>query len=123
MEILSFEHARPSIVAGVRLRVLTYNIHSGTDMLGRPRLNEQALLMRGTAADLVLLQEVSSREQAERLGSLVKLPHLAFGAARATSMGEFGNALLCRWPLEDVETIRWRLPGHSGSRGRSSRRP
>ena len=109
------EPATPAMVADVRLRVLTYNIRSGTDMLGRPRLNEQALVMRGTAADLVLLQEVSSREQAERLGSLVKLPHVAFGAARTTAkgMGEFGNALLCRWPLENVENhvvaAGWRL--------------
>jgi endonuclease/exonuclease/phosphatase family metal-dependent hydrolase len=87
----------------MRLRVLTYNIRSGTDMLGRPRLNEQAAVVRGTAPDLVLLQEVGSREQAERLGSLVRLPHVTFGAARTTNRGEFGNALLCRWPLEDVE--------------------
>ena len=75
------------MVRRLRLRVLTYNIRSGTDMLGRPRLNEQAVVMRGTAADLVLLQEVSSREQAERLASLVKLPHVAFGAARTTRHG------------------------------------
>ena len=87
----------------MRLRVLTYNIRSGTDMLGRPRLNEQAMVMRDAAADLVLLQEVSSHEQAQRLGSMLKLPHVAFGAARKTRLGEFGNALLCRWPLEHVE--------------------
>ena len=87
----------------MRLRALTYNIRSGTDIFGRPRLNEQAEVIRSQAADLVLLQEVSSREQGQRLGSLVKLPHVAFGAARATSMGEFGNVLLCRWPLEHVE--------------------
>jgi endonuclease/exonuclease/phosphatase family metal-dependent hydrolase len=87
----------------VRLRVLTYNIRCGTDMLGRPRLNEQAVVMRQTAADLVLLQEVNSSAQAEHLGSLVKLPHVAFGAARTTRDGEFGNALLCRWPFEQIE--------------------
>jgi endonuclease/exonuclease/phosphatase family metal-dependent hydrolase len=87
----------------VRLRVLTYNIRSGTEIFGRPRLNEQADVMRDMGPDLVLLQEVSSRQQAERLARLVELPHVAFGAARATSLGEFGNALLCRWPLEDVE--------------------
>ncbi len=94
---------RSSIVAVVQLRVVTYNIRSGTDILGRPRLNAQAGVIRGTTADLVLLQEVSSREQAHRLASLVKLPHVAFGASRATSTAEFGNALLCRWPLEQVE--------------------
>jgi endonuclease/exonuclease/phosphatase family metal-dependent hydrolase len=87
----------------VRLRVMTYNIRSGTDMLGRPRMNEQAMVIRGAACDMVLLQEVNSREQADRMGSLVKLPYVAFGAARTTSTGEFGNAMLCRWPLEDVE--------------------
>jgi endonuclease/exonuclease/phosphatase family metal-dependent hydrolase len=87
----------------VRLRVLTYNIRSGTDMLGRPRLTEQAQVIRRTGADLVLLQEVSSRDQAERLGSLLRLPYVAFGAARRPDTGEFGNALLCRWPLEHIE--------------------
>jgi endonuclease/exonuclease/phosphatase family metal-dependent hydrolase len=33
----------------------------------------------------------------------VKLPYVAFGAARRTRKGEFGNALLCRWPLEHIE--------------------
>src|SRR4051794_20775459 len=92
-----------AIVAGVRLRVLTYNIHSGSDILGRLRLNEQAEVILGTTPDLVLLQEVSSRDQAERMRSLLQLPHLAFGAARVSSAGEFGNAMLSRWPLEHVE--------------------
>jgi hypothetical protein len=55
------QHAGPAIVVGVRLRVLTYNIRSGTEIFGRPRLNEQADVMRDMGPDLVLLQEVSSR--------------------------------------------------------------
>src|SRR5215204_3475410 len=101
----------PAIVPGVRLRVLTYNIRSGTDMLGRPRMTEQAVVMRGTAADVVLLQEVSSREQAERLGSLVKLPYIAFGAARQTSTGEFGTRCCADGRSNMSRITRWRLAG------------
>jgi endonuclease/exonuclease/phosphatase family metal-dependent hydrolase len=86
----------------LRLRVLTFNIRSGTDILGRPRLKQQAAVVRDAAADLVLLQEVSSRGQAEHLTSLVGLRHIAFGGARRTRSGEFGNAMLCRWALEDI---------------------
>ncbi len=85
------------------MRVLTYNIRSGTDVLGRRRLEEQAAVVRGTGADLVLLQEVAGRAQAERLATLAGLQHVAFGAARRTKSGEFGNAVVCRWPLCAVE--------------------
>jgi endonuclease/exonuclease/phosphatase family metal-dependent hydrolase len=86
----------------VRLSVLTYNIRSGSDMLGRPRLAEQAAVLRATAADVVVLQEVAHAGQAEWLAERAALPHVAFGATRRTSAGEFGNAILCRWPLRQV---------------------
>jgi endonuclease/exonuclease/phosphatase family metal-dependent hydrolase len=86
----------------VRLSVLTYNIRSGTDMLGRPRLAEQAAVLRETAADLVVLQEVAHGGQVEWLAGRAGLSHIAFGATQRTSAGEFGNAILCRWPLRQV---------------------
>jgi endonuclease/exonuclease/phosphatase family metal-dependent hydrolase len=86
----------------VRLRVVTYNIHSGTDILGRQRLADQAAVLRDARADLVLLQEVDGQAQADRLASLVELPHVAFGPTRRSRAGQFGNAILCRWPLEAV---------------------
>ncbi|HET6319085.1 MAG TPA: endonuclease/exonuclease/phosphatase family protein, partial [Chloroflexota bacterium] len=49
------------------------------------------------------LQEVAGRAQAERLAMLAGLQHVAFGAARRTKTGEFGNAVVCRWPLCAVE--------------------
>lgn len=86
----------------MRLRVLTYNIRSGTDLLGRPRLAEQAAVVRGAAADLVLLQEVACADQAHHLADLAGLRHVVFGATRRSRAGEFGNAMLCRWPLDDL---------------------
>jgi endonuclease/exonuclease/phosphatase family metal-dependent hydrolase len=84
----------------VWLRVLTYNIRSGTDLLGRRRLAEQAAVVRGMAADLVVLQEVAGAAQAEQVAGMAGLRHMAFGPTRRG--GEFGNALLCRWPLREV---------------------
>jgi endonuclease/exonuclease/phosphatase family metal-dependent hydrolase len=86
----------------VRLRVLTYNIRSGTDLLGRRRLAEQAAVVRDAGVDLALLQEVAGAEQAERLASLAGLAHVVFRATRRRGAGEFGNALVCRWPLREV---------------------
>jgi endonuclease/exonuclease/phosphatase family metal-dependent hydrolase len=88
--------------SGVRLRVLTYNIRSGTDILGRPRLGDQATVVRKAAADLVLLQEVAGDRQAEQFADIAGLRHVAFGATRRTRTGEFGNAMLCRWPLREI---------------------
>jgi endonuclease/exonuclease/phosphatase family metal-dependent hydrolase len=82
-------------------RVLTYNIRSGTDMLGRGRLAEQAATVRGAAPDVVLLQEVADSSQAERIARDAGLEFLAYGATRRTRAGAFGNAILSRWPLED----------------------
>lgn len=87
----------------MRLRVLTYNIRSGTDILGRRRLAEQASTVRGVEPDVVLLQEVADVSQAEYIAQVVGgLDFLAYGATRRTRVGSFGNAILSRWPLEDA---------------------
>jgi endonuclease/exonuclease/phosphatase family metal-dependent hydrolase len=97
----------------MRLRVLTYNTRSATNVFGQARLVEQATVVRDSAADLVLLQELDSRHQAEQFAQFAGLPHLAFGAARKSRSGEFGNAVLSRWPIEGVENHpvapRWSL--------------
>ncbi len=90
----------------MHLRVLTYNIRSGTDILGRQRLVAQAQAVRDAAPDLVLLQEVASSRQAERIAEAAGLSHLAYGEARSTAAGDFGNAILSRWPLHDVDNRR-----------------
>src|SRR4051795_11635278 len=40
------------------LQVLVFNVHAGKDAAGQDRLGELASLVRSTAADIVLLQEV-----------------------------------------------------------------
>lgn len=98
------------------MRVLTCNIRSGTDLFGRSRIDAQAALTRAAQPDVVLLQEVASRQHAELVARAAGLEHVVFGAARATASGGFGNAVLSRFPLRDAVTVRLppgRLPGQA----------
>jgi endonuclease/exonuclease/phosphatase family metal-dependent hydrolase len=98
------------------VRVLTCNIRSGTDLFGRRRLAQQTAVVRAAQPDLVLLQEVASRWQADSIARAAGLQHVAFGAARATASGGFGNAVLSRFVLHDVAISglpTGRVPGES----------
>ena len=75
-------------------------------MLGRPRLAAQAAVVRDASPDLVLLQEVSDPAQAAHLARAAGLDFVAFGRARRTRHGEFGNAILSRWALADIHNQR-----------------
>jgi endonuclease/exonuclease/phosphatase family metal-dependent hydrolase len=88
------------------LRVLTCNIHSATDVLGRGRLVEQGAMLRAEAPDIVLLQEVRRGvvDQAQELARLACLPHVAYGAVWHAGQDDFGNAILSRWPLAEVSS-------------------
>ena len=93
-----------------RLRILTYNIRHGTDVFGRDRLAAQAAVIRDTGADVVFLQEVDhgthrtrQADQAAELAALSSLPHSVFRSNCRQAGGEFGNAILSRWPLAAVE--------------------
>ena len=87
------------------VRVLVYNIHAGKDAAGANNLAGVAALVRETNADLVLLQEV---DQGTRRSGNVDQPaalaqqtgfHVAFGSALDYDGGEYGVAILSRWPI------------------------
>jgi len=87
------------------LRVLVYNIHAGKDAEGVDNLARVAEVVRGSGADVVLLQEVdrgterSGRvDQLARLASLTGL-HGSFGKTLDYQGGEYGIAILSRWPV------------------------
>ncbi len=89
------------------LRVLVYNVHAGKDAGGADNLARVAAVVRGTRADLVLLQEVdrgterSGRvDQAAELARLTGM-HGVFGRTIDFQGGGYGVALLARWPLAE----------------------
>ncbi|HEY5909649.1 MAG TPA: endonuclease/exonuclease/phosphatase family protein [Verrucomicrobiae bacterium] len=104
------------------LRVLTYNVHHGEGVDGRLDLDRIATVIRAASPDLVALQEVD--RYARRTGGIDQTAtyarltglHAWFGAAMPFQGGEYGQALLSRWPLQQPTVLP--LPG---TRGREPR--
>lgn len=85
--------------------VLVFNIHAGKDAAGRDNLPRVAELVRGTGADLVLLQEVDRGTRrsgpADQPALLARLTGYtaAFGRTIEFQGGDYGVAVLSRWPI------------------------
>ena len=87
------------------VRVMVYNIHAGKDAGGVDNLSAVAALVRESNVDLALLQEV---DQGTRRSGNTDQPavlaartgfHVAFGSALDYDGGEYGVAILSRWPI------------------------
>ncbi len=103
----------------MQLRVVTYNIHKCIGGLDR-RFDPERV--RATIAhyrpDLVLMQEVDNRAARSRfhllsdlLGDLLDLRHRSwFGNVGVRGGGEYGNALLSRFPLVETQNIDLTIP-------------
>jgi endonuclease/exonuclease/phosphatase family metal-dependent hydrolase len=96
--------------AGHRLRVLVFNIHAGKDAAGVDNLSRVAALVLETKADIALLQEVDRRtrrsalnDQPAALQRATRL-HVAFGKTLDYDGGDYGIAILSRWPIS-AETL------------------
>jgi endonuclease/exonuclease/phosphatase family metal-dependent hydrolase len=90
---------------GREVTVLVYNIHAGTDTARQGNLARVAELVRRTGADLVLLQEVDRNtqrsgptDQPAVLSRSTGYP-VAFGRTIGFQGGDYGIALLSRWPI------------------------
>lgn len=85
--------------------MLVYNIHAGKDAAGQENLARVASLVRGSGADLVLLQEVDRNTQrsgpVDQPATLARLTgySVAFGRTIGFQGGDYGVALLSRWPI------------------------
>jgi len=96
---------RGSQAVPLTLRVLTYNIHHGEGTDGRVDLSRLAGVVTSVHPDLVALQEVDEGTErasgADELAELARLTdlHGVFGKAMDYWGGEYGVAVLSRWPL------------------------
>jgi len=96
------------------LNVVSYNIRHGAGMDRRLDLARTATVLKRLNADLVALQEVDKNctrsekiDQAAELGNLLTMEH-AFGAFMNFQGGEYGLAVLSRFPI--LKAIRHVLP-------------
>lgn len=116
---------------GMTVRVVTFNIAHGRGRDRRVDFGRTAALINGLDADAVLLQEVDRHfgqrsgwhDQLTLLGELCGLTGV-FGSSLRRRPSEpdrppreYGNAVLTRWPVAQVETIG--LPGRRGEEPRS----
>jgi endonuclease/exonuclease/phosphatase family metal-dependent hydrolase len=90
---------------GQRLRVLSYNIHHGEGADGKLDLERIARVIQSVEPDLVALQEVDQKatrsqsvDQPAELARLTKM-RVAFGGNIPLQGGEYGNAVLSRFPI------------------------
>src|SRR5471030_2775271 len=103
--LLSFVWLPRAQEVPLTLRVLTYNIHHGEGMDGRFDLSRLAGVVTSIHPDLVALQEVDEgTERASGVDELAELArltdlHAVFGKAMDYWGGEYGVAVLSRWPL------------------------
>lgn len=107
------EHVAHDHVEG-DLRVMTFNIQSA-----RHGIDAVASVIRTAAPDIVALQEVDrgttrapGLDQAEALGERAGLAHRAYFRATSLLGGDYGVALLSRFPI--VEAHHYRLPTPPG---------
>lgn len=97
----AFRHASPERTA----RVLVFNMHAGKDAAGIDNLARIAALVDSVDADIVLLQEVDrNTERSGRVdqpATLARLTgyHIAFGKSLDYQGGDYGIAILSRWPI------------------------
>lgn len=96
---------------GRPLRVLSYNIKGHAALVRADHLAAIARVIREQRPDVVALQEVHRgtwqarfRDQAAELGRLTGMS-VAFGSSFAVLGGEFGNAILTRGTLREVEVV------------------
>lgn len=93
------------------IRVMTYNIHAGQDVAQQRNLERVAELIKQVGADIVLLQEIDRRTQraagVDHLAELERLTgmHAAFGKSLDYQGGDYGIALLSRWPLDSARVV------------------
>ena len=117
--------ASPSIsintVAAVKrsIRVMTFNIHHGEGVDGKIDLNRIAKVILSQKADIVALQEVDRtvertawRDLIAELAALTGMNH-AFGKNIDYQGGDYGNAILSRFPImkQQNHLFRMVLPG------------
>jgi endonuclease/exonuclease/phosphatase family metal-dependent hydrolase len=98
--------------------IVSFNIRAGTDLAGEPSLDRVAALLDSLDAAVVLLQEVDRGTRrsggVDQLAELRRLTgmHGVFGRAIDFDGGEYGIAMLSRWPILEsaVVPLRAELP-------------
>ena len=102
----------------MKFRVVTYNIHKGIGGLDRRYRPERIVeTLTHCSPDIVLMQEVDdgvprsrNDRQVELFAEALGLHHHAFQRNVKLRRGHYGNAILSRYPLNDVHDVDLTIP-------------
>jgi endonuclease/exonuclease/phosphatase family metal-dependent hydrolase len=97
----------------MQLRIITYNIHKGIGGVDRRYRPERIIMtLQRYNADIVFLQEVDDNvprsrfhRQVDLIGDALSMHYRAFQSNVKLTRGHYGNAILSRYPLVDIENI------------------
>lgn len=103
----------------MQIKIMTYNIQSGHNLAKDRDVRHAAETIRAENPDILNLNEVQhcteycadGRCQAEKLAEMLGYPYFRFGKAIDHMGGEYGNALLSRFPILESEV--YPVPGIS----------
>jgi len=102
----------------MRFRLLTYNIHKGIGGVDRKYHPDRIIsVLSHYAPDIALLQEVDDgvprsqrHRQVDLLGDALDFRHRAYQRNVRLTHGAYGNAILSRFPLFDVNHVDLSVP-------------
>lgn len=108
-----------ALSARADLQVMSWNLHHGEGLDKKTNLSRIAKVITDSKVDVVFLQEVDKNlprsgkaDQAVELGKLTGM-HAAFAKAISFSGGEYGIAILSRYPLENTRVHPLPGPGEA----------
>lgn len=97
------------------LKIISYNIHHGTDTKENDNLDAVGAFIKSTGADVVGLQEVDSVcrrsgniDQMKRLAQITGM-HYAFARHYAYDGGAYGLGILSKYPISSIQNNRLTL--------------
>ena len=99
-------------------RLISYNIHKGIGGVDRRYRPERIVeTLKQCSADIIFLQEVDDQVprsrmdfQVELFSEALEMKHFAYQRNVHLKQGHYGNAILSRFPLLDVEDIDLTIP-------------
>src|SRR5262245_31825894 len=102
---------KPQSSSAARLRVMTYNIHHAAGMDTKLDVKRIGGVVNDATPELVALQEVDvgtsrseKKDEPKELATFTAM-HSAFGKAIDVGGGDYGNAVLSRWPILSQKVV------------------
>lgn len=102
-----YENAGSMNNSTISIRVMTYNIHRGINKGNKLDLNGIVEAIRGSGAEIIALQEVERfsvrtgfQDQIKYIADKLSM-HYVYGKSINILNGQYGNAIISRFPIEE----------------------